>query len=253
MSKGGFGSSDTFSGGDAASGASGSHEQARAQDLGLPLTILARPSIHSIVPCCISQLLPAVEVDNVFKIRGFAIHHVSIMGMIIEVTRASPYLIYKINDMTTKAIEARQPLAPQTAKQYVISLPVGLYAKVLGVLQSSDGTRLLGILSICVLEEKNELSTHTLEVVNARMMLEQSCTGVATGRHLGLNFIHMEVLRLVRVCPHQEGEAVVELQKDLVGLTEIAITKAIKYLIMMGHISRTPNCQCLKIVAETKN
>lgn len=42
-------------------------------------------------------------------------------------------------------------------------------------------------------------------------------------------------------------------QKELVGLTEEAITKDIEYLIMMGHISRTPNCQCLIIVAETKN
>lgn len=51
MSKGRFGSSDTFSGGDVASGASGSHEQDRAQNLGLPSTILIRPSIHSIVSC----------------------------------------------------------------------------------------------------------------------------------------------------------------------------------------------------------
>lgn len=181
MSKGRFGSSDTFSGGDAASGASSSHEQARAQDLGLSSTILVRPSIHSIVPCCISQLLTAVEVDNMFKIRGFAIHRVSIVGMIMEAKRALPYLTYKINDMTAKVIEARQPLARQTAKQCVIPLPVGVYAKVLGILQSSDGTRLLGILSIRVLEDKNELSTHTLETVNDHMILEQSRTGVATG------------------------------------------------------------------------
>lgn len=181
MSKGRFGSSDTFAGGDAASGASGSHEQARAQDLGLPSTILIRPSIHSIVPCCISQLLTAVEVDNAFKIRGFAVHRVSIVAMIMEAKRALPYLTYKINDMTPKAVEARQPLARQTAKQCVIPLPVGVYAKVLGVLQSSNRTRLLGILSIRILEDKNELSIHTLETVNARMMLEQSRTGVATG------------------------------------------------------------------------
>lgn len=181
MSKGRFGSSDTFAGGDAASGASGSHEQARAQDLGLPSTILIRPSIHSIVPCCISQLLTAVEVDNAFKIRGFAVHRVSIVAMIMEAKRALPYLTYKINDMTAKAVEARQPLARQTAKQCVIPLPVGVYAKVLGVLQSSNRTRLLGILSIRILEDKNELSIHTLETVNARMMLEQSRTGVATG------------------------------------------------------------------------
>lgn len=181
MSKGRFGSSDTFAGGDAASGASGSHEQARAQDLGLPSTILIRPSIHSIVPCCISQLLTAVEVDNAFKIRGFAVHRVSIVAMIMEAKRALPYLTYKINDMTAKAVEARQPLARRTAKQCVIPLPVGVYAKVLGVLQSSNRTRLLGILSIRILEDKNELSIHTLETVNARMMLEQSRTGVATG------------------------------------------------------------------------
>lgn len=152
----------------------------------------------------------------------------------------------------------------------MIPLPAGLYAKVLDVLQSLDGTRLLGILSIRVLEDKNELSTHTLEVINTHMMLEQSHTGVAIGRHLlaktlarmaaaraskgsGLKFFHTEVLRLVRECPHQEGKAVVELQKELVGLTEEVITKAIEYLIMMGHISHSPNCQCLKIVAETKN
>lgn len=181
MSKGRFGSSDTFSGGDAASGASGSHEQAGVQDLGLPSTILIRPSIHSIVPCCISQLLTTVEVDNVFKIKGFAIHRVSMVGMIVEAKRALRYLTYKINDMTAKAIEARQPLARQTVKQCVIPLPVGVYAKVLGVLQSSNRTRLLGILSIRILEDKNELSIHTLETVNARMMLEQSRTGVATG------------------------------------------------------------------------
>lgn len=174
MSKGRFGSSDTFSGGDAASGASRSHEQARAQDLGLPLTILIRPSIHSIVPCCISQLLTTVEVDNVFKIKGFAIHRVSMVGMIVEAKRALRYLTYKINDMTAKAIEARQPLARQTAKQCVIPLSVGVYAKVLGVLQSSNRTRLLGILSIRILEDKNELSIHTLETVNARMILNKA-------------------------------------------------------------------------------
>lgn len=45
-----------------------------------------------------------------FKIRGFAIHLVSSVGMIMEAKRASPYLIFKINDMTAKAVEARQLL-----------------------------------------------------------------------------------------------------------------------------------------------
>ncbi|XP_059107556.1 replication protein A 30 kDa subunit [Peromyscus eremicus] len=265
MSKGGFGSNDSFSGGDGASGASGSHDQARAQDLGLPLTMMSRPGIHSIVPCFISQLLTAIEVDNVFKIRGFALHRVSIVGMIMEAKKASQYIMYKIDDMTAKGIEGRQPLSRDRVRQPVIPLPVGVYAKVLGVLQSSDGTTLLGILSIRVLEDMNELSTHTLEVVNVHMMLDQSREGVTPGRQLltqarapvsvarvskysGLNFIHKEVLFLIQECSHQEGKAVTELRRELLGVTEEAITQAIEYLIMTGHISPTIDRQHLKIV-----
>ncbi|XP_051035090.1 replication protein A 30 kDa subunit [Phodopus roborovskii] len=267
MSKSGFGSNDSFSGGDGANGAnraSGSDEQAGGQDLGLSLTTLSRPGIHSIVPCCISQLFTALEVDNVFKIRGFAVHRVSIVGMIMEAKKASRYMMYKIDDMTAKAIEARQPLSREKVRQCVIPLPVGVYAKVLGVLQSCEGTRWLGILSIRVLEDMNELSTHTLEVVNAHMMLDQSREGVTTGKPLleeararaaaarvakasSLNFIHMEVLRLIRECPHKEGKAIMELRRDLHALTEEVVTQAIEHLIMTECISATMDHQYLKI------
>ncbi|EGW00185.1 Replication protein A 30 kDa subunit [Cricetulus griseus] len=264
MSKSGFGSNDSFVDDDGANRASGSDEQAGGQDLGLPMTTLTRPGIHSIVPCCISQLLTAVEVDNVFKIRGFALHRVSIVGMIMEAKKASRYMMYKIDDMTAKAIEARQPLSRERVRQCVIPLPVGVYAKVLGVLQSSEGTRRLGVLSIRVLEDMNELSTHTLEVVNAHMMLDQSREGVSTGRHLleeapagaaaarvakaaSLNFIHLEVLRLIQECPHQEGKAISELRRDLHALTDEAVTQAIRHLISTQRISATSDSEYLKI------
>lgn len=89
MSKGGFGSEDSFFGGDGASGSSRSQEQARAQALGFPLTGIWRPVTHSSVPCCISQLLSATEVDSVFKIKGFTVHRVSNVGMIMEAKKTS--------------------------------------------------------------------------------------------------------------------------------------------------------------------
>ncbi|OBS58234.1 hypothetical protein A6R68_10640 [Neotoma lepida] len=264
MSKCEFGNIYSLSDDNGASGASGSHEQARVQDLRLPSTLMSRPGIHSIVPCCISQLLNATEVDNVFKIKGFALHRVSVVGMIMKAKKASRYIMYKITDLTAKSIQGRQPLSRGRVRQHVIPLPVGVYAKVLGVLQSWDETRWLGILSIRVLEDMNELSTHTLEVVNAHMMLGQHREGVTPGRQLlaeaparvaatrvsggsALNFIHKEVLRLIQECSHQEGKAVTELRRQLLGVTEEAVTQAIKYLITTGHISPTVDRQHLKI------
>ncbi|KAL6041414.1 hypothetical protein STEG23_026205 [Scotinomys teguina] len=172
MSKGGFGSNDSFSGGDGDSGAS-NHKQARAQDLGLPSTMMSWPGLHSIVPCFISRLLTAIEVDNVFKIRGFVLHWVSIMGMIMEAKKASQYIMYKFDDMTAKGIEGRQLLSLEKTRQPLILLPVEMYAKVVGILHFLVGTTLLGILSI--LEDRSELPIHILEAINVHKMLDQSC------------------------------------------------------------------------------
>lgn len=75
--------------------------------------------------------------------------------------------MYKINDMISKAIEDRQALAKRRSKQHLIPLPIGMHVKVLGILQALEGTRWLKILSICILEDMNKLSTHTLEIVDA--------------------------------------------------------------------------------------
>lgn len=88
--------------------------------------------------------------------------------------------MYKINDMTLKAVEGRQTLSKRRSKQHLIPLPIGMYVKVLGILQASEGTRWLKISSICILEDMNKLSTHTLEIVDAHSMLYQSCAGTAT-------------------------------------------------------------------------
>lgn len=96
MSNVGFGSKDIFFGGDRASGASGSHEQARAQALGFPLTGIWRPNTYNIVLCRISYLLSTIEVDSVFKIKGFPVHKVfSIMGMIMEAKKICSKLCTK--------------------------------------------------------------------------------------------------------------------------------------------------------------
>lgn len=45
-------------------------------------------------------------VDSVFKVRGIEVSQVSIVGIIRKVERAAYYIVYKIDDMTTKPIDA---------------------------------------------------------------------------------------------------------------------------------------------------
>lgn len=82
--------------------------------------------------------------------------------------------------MTSQAIEGRQALAKRRSKEHLIPLPIGMYVKVLGILQASVGNRRLKILSIFVWEDMKEMSTHTLEIADAHLMLDQSPAGTAT-------------------------------------------------------------------------
>lgn len=88
--------------------------------------------------------------------------------------------MYKSIAMTLKAIEDRQALAKRRSKEHLIPLPIGVYVKVLGILQASMGNGRLKVLSIFVLEDMKELSTHHLEIANAHSMLDQSPAGTAT-------------------------------------------------------------------------
>ncbi|KAM6143995.1 replication protein A 30 kDa subunit [Erethizon dorsatum] len=237
-------------------GASGSNSQPPEVGTGPAVRIIiSRPQIQTIIPCCTSQLLTSTLVDNVFKIRGLEISQVSIVGMIRQAKRAPNCILYKIDDMTSKPIEARQKLGREKAKQDMTPLPVGVYAKVFGVLTSSGGAKILEVLKIRVLEDMNEFTTHILEVVNSHMMLDKahqestkesvpvapSQIGDAAAVHdqCHFDFILKEVLRLIQECPLQEGKSVPELQTELCTVSVKAIKQAIDHLTIEGHIYPT--------------
>lgn len=90
----------------------------------------------------------AALVDGVFKIRGIEVSHVSIVGIIRKVERAPYFILYKIDDMTSRPIEARQWLSRDRAKQWLTPFPVGVYAKVFGILRGSAEVKSLEVLTI---------------------------------------------------------------------------------------------------------
>ncbi|XP_008699951.1 replication protein A 30 kDa subunit [Ursus maritimus] len=215
----------------------------------------SRVRIQDIIPCCVNQLLTSTLVDNVFKIRGIQVSQASVVGIIRKVERASNYILYRIDDMTTKPIEVRQWLGRNKAKQGMSLLPVGVYVKVIGILKCFEEVKGLEVLNIRVLEDMNEFTTHILETVNAHMMLDkahQVASGPSEpvvpskidevqkhGEYHHLDFIHKEVLRLIHECPRQEGKSVHELQTQLHSLSDRAIKQALEYLIVEGYIYPT--------------
>lgn len=240
----------------AAGGASGSNEHpSQAGAPPAPTAPRSRARVWDIIPCCVSQLLTATLVDNVFKVRGIAVSQVSIVGLIRKVERAPYYVLYKIDDMTTKPIKARHWLGRDRVKQALTPCPVGVYAKVFGILRGSTEVKTLEVLKIRVLEDMNEFTAHILETVNAHMILAkglqeapgQNAPVVAPSKveevpecgEPNLDFIRKEVLRLIHECPQQEGKSVHDLQTELRSLSVSAIQEALDYLMAEGHIYPT--------------
>ena len=118
--------------------------------------------------------------------------------------------------MTTLPIEVCQWVVRDKAKQEVTLLPVGVYAKVFGILECSVEMKSLDMLKIRVLEDMNEYRTHILETVKVHMMLDNNCqaapgqSGPVDPSEMGEaqkrsehhpSFVQNEVLRLIPECP----------------------------------------------------
>uniref|UniRef100_H0XTS9 Replication protein A C-terminal domain-containing protein n=1 Tax=Otolemur garnettii TaxID=30611 RepID=H0XTS9_OTOGA len=131
-----------------------------------------RPELEmqKVIPCCVNQLLSATLVDNVFKVREVVVSQVVIVGIIRQAERAPNGILYKIDDMTSKPIEAQHWLGREETEQ-TTPLLVGVYAKVFGVLQGSTQARRLEILTIRLVKNLNAVMINILDTVNAHMIL----------------------------------------------------------------------------------
>ena len=106
----------------------------------------------------------------------------------------------------------------------------------------------------------NEFTTHTLEVVNAHMMLSKSNSQPSTGRapisnpgmgeagnFSGNNFIpangltvaQNQVLNLIKACPRLEGLNFQDLKNQLQHMSVASIKLAVDFLSNEGHIYST--------------
>ncbi|KAH0631290.1 hypothetical protein JD844_005571 [Phrynosoma platyrhinos] len=148
----------------------------------------SRSRSQNIVPCTVSQLLSAEQVDEVFRVREVELSQVRnlpplppgeyglislsiwceikgsicfylkvvIVGIIRQAEKAPTNILYKVDDMTAGPMDVRQWIDTDEEGRENIVVPPGTYVKVAGHLRSFQ---ILNLIKSCATtEDKNVLS-----------------------------------------------------------------------------------------------
>ncbi|XP_043916039.1 replication protein A 32 kDa subunit isoform X2 [Protopterus annectens] len=226
----------------------------------------SRSRSQQIVPCTVSQLLSAAQVDEVFKIREVELSQVTIVGVVRHAEKAPTNILYKVDDMTAAPMDVRQWVDTDEAGSENVVVPPGSYVKVAGHLRSFQNKKSLVAFKIMPLEDMNEFISHMLEVVHAHMLLNKVQTmpagggashGLTTpvrpgtadmgGGYTGASDMYVngltphqsQVLNLIKSCRAAEGMSIQELKNRLKGMNIMTIKQAVEFLSNEGHIYST--------------
>uniref|UniRef100_A0A8C1LGV8 Replication protein A2 n=1 Tax=Cyprinus carpio TaxID=7962 RepID=A0A8C1LGV8_CYPCA len=189
----------------------------------------ARTRAQQIVPCTVSQLMSAVQAEDVFKVGE---------------------------------VEIAQDMGVDNSV-----IPPGSYVKVSGNLRSFQNNRSLFAFSVRVLEDMNEVTSHMLEVVNAHVqqskpqntmgggggmsvmptshtsMSSMGSTGSYSAASMmlvnGLSANQNQVLSLIKSCHEPQGISMQDLKQKLSGMSVTVIRQIVDFLSNEGHIFST--------------
>ncbi|XP_078094313.1 replication protein A 32 kDa subunit [Mustelus asterias] len=219
-----------------------------------------RSRAQQIVPCTVSQLMSASQIDEIFRVGEVELSQVTVVGMIKDAEKAPTNILYKLDDMTAAPLDVRQWVDTDEAGSENIVVPPGSYVKVAGHLRSFQNKKSLVAFKIMPLEDMNELTSHTLEVVQAHLLLNkpqpsggslalhtpmrnENAIGMYAGGNdalmNGLTSQQSQVLNLIRNCREQEGMSIDYMRRTLKNMNIVAIKQAVEFLSNEGHIYST--------------
>ncbi|KAJ7304196.1 hypothetical protein JRQ81_011728 [Phrynocephalus forsythii] len=220
-----------------------------------------RSRSQNIVPCTVSQLLSAEQVDDAFKVKEVELSQVTIVGIIRQAEKAPTNILYKVDDMTAAPMDVRQWIDTDEECSENVVVPPGTYVKVAGHLRSFQNRKSLVAFKIMPIEDMNEFTTHLLEVVHAHMVLriENTSTSTKTPQSVvplemsempnddgnnatpvrGLTSHQSQVLNLIKTCRTTEGISFQDLKSQLHSMNLQSLKKAVEFLSSEGHIYST--------------
>lgn len=229
-----------------------------------------RTRATQIIPCTVSQLMSASQVDEAFRVGEVEVTQVTIVGIIRSTDKSMTNIQYKVDDMTGAPMDVKQWVDTEDPSVDSTVLPPGTYVKVSGNLRSFQNHRSVVAFSVRPLEDMNEITSHILEVVHAHMalskpqtmpgisggmapnsmpMLRQS-TGITGGSYAGTNENPLmvinglsanqnQVLSLIKGCPEPQGISIQDIKQRLSGISLAVIKQAVEFLSNEGHIFST--------------
>ncbi|XP_068614699.1 replication protein A 32 kDa subunit [Brachionichthys hirsutus] len=225
-----------------------------------------RARATQIIPCTVSQLMSASQVDEAFKVADVEVAQVTIVGVIRSRDKSMTNIQYKVDDMTAAPMDVKQWLDTEDPSMDSSILPPGTYVKVSGNMRSFQNLRSVVAFSLRPLEDMNEITSHMLEVVQAHMVLGKPQSGPSAGAatntnvtmskqgsdsaggsyarandfsNNGLSANQIQVLRLIKSCSYRQGISIQELVQKLSGLSLPVIKQAVEFLSNEGHIFST--------------
>ncbi|CAJ1062699.1 replication protein A 32 kDa subunit [Xyrichtys novacula] len=226
-----------------------------------------RARSNQIIPCTVSQLISASQVDEGFKVGDVEVAQATIIGVIRSTDKSATNILYKVDDMTGAPMDVRQWVDIEDANVDNNVLPPGTYVKVSGNLRFFQNHKSMVAFNVRVLEDMNEITSHMLEVVQAHMVLNKAQSVPSVGGGMGSNITPMsrpdmggmggsyagamdmvnnglsgnqnQVLSLIKGCPDPQGISIQELKQRLGGMSMPVIKQAVEFLSNEGHIFST--------------
>ncbi|XP_038652343.1 replication protein A 32 kDa subunit isoform X4 [Scyliorhinus canicula] len=183
-----------------------------------------RSRAQQIVPCTVSQLMSATQIEEVFRIGEVELSQVTVVGMIKDAEKAPTNILYKLDDMTAPPMDVRQWVDTDEVGSENIVVPPGSYVKVAGHLRSFQPA------------PGGSLALHT-------PMRNENAMGMYAGGNdalmNGLTSQQSQVLNLIRNCREQEGMSIDFMKRTLKNMNIVAIKQAVEFLSNEGHIYST--------------
>lgn len=123
---------------------------------------------QGVVPLVTKQILDAPE--SGFKLYGMSFGIVTIVGIVRALEHTSTKITFRLEDFTGQ-IDAHLWLDDGDMAN-TPNILLNTYARVHGSIRNQSGTKVLMVIKIETLPSINELTTHLLEVLNARYSAE---------------------------------------------------------------------------------
>ncbi|NXY35496.1 RFA2 protein, partial [Pomatorhinus ruficollis] len=203
-----------------------------------------RSRSQNIVPCTVSQLLAAEQVDETFRICDVEISQVTVVGIVRHAEKAPTNILYKVDDMTAAPMDVRQWVDTDEAGGENVVVPPGTYVKVAGHLRSFQ----VRSCYLCVSMRLEQGWEGLLICLTSRVPQSFSSAGISDmggyrgGGSLpvnGLTAYQSQVLNLIKSCHVPEGMSLQDLKQQLHSMSMSTIKQAVEFLSSEGHIYST--------------